>query len=41
LSRKICPDPSFLVCYHQESGWSVGHLPELLPSDSFADGAPC
>ena len=40
LIRNFCPDPSFPVCYHLDSGWSVLLHPELLPYEILADGAP-
>ena len=40
LSGNVCPGLSSQVCYHPDSGLPVVLLPELLPSEVLADGAP-
>jgi len=39
-SRKCLPWSFLRMCYHPDSGLSVVLLPELLPSEVLADGAP-
>jgi hypothetical protein len=40
LPGNLCPFLSSRMCYHPDSGMSVVLLPELLPSEVLADGAP-
>jgi hypothetical protein len=40
LPGNLGPFLSSRMCYHPDSGMSVVLLPELLPSEVLADGAP-